>query len=288
MRIRIPFIAAATLTALVLAACNVVVEEPGPPDNAIAITANSNSSVPLDQDRTYSPGEEKVFKVTVPGGVAAEDLLYVELDRNLRLEVRPGGSNYQTVSFSATSYEFFGAGTTGVSSTAAEAGLDAQAITTPYTCLGSCVILESPAGEFYVRVLNSGSSNVNNVNLFVYGADASDSLEPGNDTVAGAVPLLPIDGGAIETVGDVDYFHVTQTGPLAFDVVATGIDLEAYIVDVNGDPIPNVGGPYVSGQTLNVVNGDRLQIWAANPNVAASSAYSQYYLEMLAPLSEGL
>jgi len=282
---RITMSAARILAALVLAACTVTVEVPGPPEDAISLTATSHAAVAIDPGRTYAAGEEKVFHITVPSNVGAEDLLYIELNRDLRLEVRPAGTSYPNVSYSSTSHRSFGSGLTGLSSAAA--GIDGQAITAPVTCRGSCVILEAPASEFYVRVVNTSGVAANGVNLYVYGDVYNDEYEPGNDSVGGAVLVNFNDSGAIETVNDVDWWRVDFTGQLAFDSVTDGIDVEAYITDASGNPIPAVGGPYHSGDVLNVVSGDRIRVWASSSTEAAASSFSTYYLENLTPLGAG-
>lgn len=283
---RITLSAFALLAALVLAACNVTVEVPGPPDDAIVITANSNPAAPLDGDRTYAPGEEKVFRVTVPSTVANEDLLYVELSRDLRLEVRPGGTSYPTVSFSANSYQQFGSGLTGIMSTGTD--LSAEAINDPVTCRGSCVILEDPASEFFVRVVNTGSTTIGNVDLFVFGDVYSDAYEPSNDSSAGAQPLPAFDSGSIETVNDVDWWRIDSTGEVVFDTVTEGIEMVAYITDASGNVVTPGGGPFYSGDSLNVIaNIDYVRVWASDANVAAASSNSTYYLEYVTPFSAG-
>ena len=284
---RFTLLAAATLAVLVLAACGgVVVEPPGPPDDAFPVTANNSPATPVDT-LTFGPGESEVYRVSVPSGVASADLLYVELDRNLRLEVRPGGTGYDNVAFSSTSLSHFGAGLTGVAA-AGDAVVDGQAVATPVTCDGSCVILDDAPSEFYVRVVNTGATTVNNVNLYIYGDVYSDGTEDNNDDPATSPNLVSFDGGAIETVGDVDYWYMVNDGTVAFDLTQDAIALEAFIVDANGTPVQNFPGPYFDGDTIQVFTGESLRIWAVDENRAASSSRSGYFLEYLdAPLSQG-
>ena len=283
---RITTIFVAAIAALVLAACTVTQEPAGPPADAFPVTANNDPSQPVDT-LTFGPGDEEVYRVTVPSSVASADLLYVELDRNLRLEVRPDGTGYPSVSFSATSANFFGTGLTGVASTGA-AAVEGQAVSTPVTCDGSCVILDSVPSVFYVRVVNTGSSTLNGVNLYIYGDQYSDETEDNNDDPATAPNLVAFDGGAIETVGDIDYFYMVNDGTVAFDDNEGGIALEAFIVDASGAPVANLPGPYYPGDSIQVFTGEFLRVWAADANIAASSSKSGYYLDYLeAPLSQG-
>src|SRR5690606_23097512 len=150
--------AAALIAAVVLAACTTA-PPPGPPQNAFPVTATNSAATPVDTV-TLGPGQEEVYRVTVPSSVSSADLLYVELDRNLRLEVRPAGTGYGNGAFSATSFDYFGSGLAGL--TVAGAGsVEGQSVGTFVVCDGSCVILDEVPSTFYVRVVNTGATTVN-------------------------------------------------------------------------------------------------------------------------------
>jgi len=262
--------AASALALLALAACTTGgPTAPQPPANTIDVTANLNPDSALDTV-PLGDGESQVYRVSVPQSVVDEGLLYVELDREVDLEVMTGG--YGTVTFSSSSRDYFGSGSQGLAS-----ALAPQSVDIPVTCRGSCVLIEpANAGVLYARVTNEGPST--NVSLFVYGEPHADAYEPDNDAPAGAPTFDLLDSGAIETVGDVDYWRFDADTSVVFQVVADGIPLEAEIVDATGAPVFDSGGPYFDGETVQLFAGEYLRVWAQEPWQAASSARSTYYL----------
>ena len=97
MRRFVPLVAGA-LVALALAACSA--GGPGgplPPDDTIdvSVTAANNDPEQPVESVSLASGDEQVFAVTVSEDVAGFGLLYVELDREVDLEVMTGA--YGTV-----------------------------------------------------------------------------------------------------------------------------------------------------------------------------------------------
>lgn len=275
MRRFVPLVASA-LVALALAACSTGGPGGGqqPPDDTIDVSVTAANNDPTQPVKSVSlgNGDEQVFAVTVSQDVAGFGLLYVELDREVDLEVMTGA--YGTVNYSSSSLAYFGSGSEGLG-TAAAAGLGPQAVTLSVTCRGSCVILELAAGgTFYVRVTNPGPST--NVSLYVYGDDYGDEYEPENDTLQGAPTFQFFDSGAIETVGDVDLWLVPFTGQVAFDTVSGGPALQAHVLNPLGDV---VAGPYAPGTTFEVFAGEFVRVRAADPNRAAVAGRSTYFLD---------
>jgi len=270
---RITLSAAVILAALVLAACNVVVEPPppSPPANTIDVTASNDFSTPLEQF-TLNAGSTQVFRVTVPSSVDANDLLYIELDREAPLEVMTG--TYGTVTYSASSSEFFGTGSTGI--VAATSSVSSQGIGTTVPCRGSCVILEDQPSEFYIRVGHVGGSVPSQISLYIYGDSYVDLSEPFNNELNTAPALEQIDAGAIETVGDVDYFWMPVTASVTFETAANGFPVEAYRLGSSGQVI---AGPFGAGDVIGMNTGEFIRVWAVAPNEAAVSAKSQYSLD---------
>lgn len=273
-RLALPAIGA--LCALALAACNTGGPggPGGPPGNTIFVTAGLDPDAALETVSLDSL-ESQAFAVEVPQEVVDAGLLYVELDRLVDLEVMTSG--WGTVTFSSSSFDYFGSGTQGLSPTGAGAPAP-QSIVSTVTCDGSCVLLEpANAGTVYVRVTNRGP--VANVSLFAYGDQHGDPNEPANDSLATATPFNGLtDEGAIETVGDVDYWHFEEGNFVTFDLTVEGIPLEAWIVDGNGDPVEDGAGPYHGGEDIQLFAGEYLRVWSQEPWQAASSARSTYYL----------
>lgn len=265
-----------------LAACTGGPTLPQPPADTIDVNANLDPNDPLETF-SLSAGEEQVFRVDVSQAVADAGLLYVEVDRELDLEVMT--QTYGDVTFSASSADYFGAGTQALGAAgAADGALAPESVTTPVTCRGSCVIMEvANAGSFYVRVTNPGGVTAN-PSLFVYGEAHGDEYEPGNDTLAGAPDFASFDGGAIETVGDVDYWHFTGVTTVRFDLTVGGIPLEAEVLDSQGNPVPGTGGPFGDGDEIQLFAGEYLRVWAQDSWQAGSSAKSGYFLEDTTPL----
>ena len=77
---RITTIFVAAIAALVLAACTVSQEPAGPPADAFPVTANNDPSQPVDT-LTFGPGDEEVYRVTVPSSVASAHLLEQHVGR---------------------------------------------------------------------------------------------------------------------------------------------------------------------------------------------------------------
>jgi hypothetical protein len=275
---------------VVLAACNVTVTPPGPPANTIDVTATLNPGAPLGTINALGPAQSQVFRVAVPVNVANADLIYIELDKDIELEVLPAA--YTSVIYSSNSAAMFSSGRAGILSVGgagveAEAVVDGQTVTTPVTCRGSCVLVagNTVSDPFYVRVRNDGGSAVN-VALYVYGDDYGDDNEPFNGNINTAPVLTAFDAGAIETAGDFDLWEMGFTGTVAFDTVVNGIVLEARVLNSSGVEVPTTsgGGPYFDGQEFSVLAGEFVRVRAVTGGQAAASARSTFYLENVSPL----
>jgi hypothetical protein len=270
--------ALAALVVLVLAACTVDGGggPPQPPANTIEVTANLNPNTSVSSVQLAN-GESQVFRIEVPSNVVSAGLFYIELDREVDLEVMTSG--YGTVTYSSASRDYFGSGPSGLSATLAVAP---QTVDTVVTCRGSCVIIEpANAGSVYARVTNRGSTTT--VSLYAYGEAHGDTHEPGNDTLVGAPVFNLADSGAIETVGDVDYWYFDKTTTVHLDLPPVGIPIEVEVVDASGMPVPGSGGPFTDEGPIFVMQGEYLRVWALNEWQAASSARSVYYLSVEAP-----
>lgn len=245
---------------------------PGRPPTHVAITANTNPNQPVDS-RTFEPGQTVEYVLELPSAVRGREVLYVELDRNVGLEVRSGsGASHVASSSSSASFS------SRPGSLAPDVGARPAAVDVALACRGSCVIFEPGAGSYRVYVTNHGGRR--SIDLFAYGASFMDETEPQNDAPGSAPVLTGDDSGAIETIGDADYWRLAYGGTVAFDDVG-GIALEAEIVDGSGKRVPNSGGPYRSGDVLSVFAGEYIRVWAADPAVAAAAANSSYFLEYL-------
>lgn len=264
--------------ALFLSACDITITPgptpPTPNENATAGT-NPNSAV---KSKTLAPGQRWLYRVSVPSSVSSNyDVLYVELDQSLNLGV---GSASGVTRYSSSSASFFGRGVAGLASAAiasADTEFGAQSINPSPPCRGSCVIFQPGSeGTYLVEVHNTRSSSVS-YNLFVYGEQFADEYEPRNNnrTEAPALMVSPsfAESGAIETVGDVDFWRVQGSGPVIFDATASQLSLRVELLNSSG----NVAGSYQDGDTFNVSNGQYLRVFSSLDR-AATAQTSAYYL----------
>lgn len=264
--------------ALLLSACQISVEPLPPPTPNEEVTAGTNDSAALNTRKNLAAGASWLYKIEVPSSVSSGyDVVYFELSEDLDIQVQNAAR--QTL-FSSSSSEYFGRGNAGLASAAgsSSAEVDAQAITTTVTCRGSCVIFR-PGNEttFYLKVTNSGSSSVT-YDLFAFGDDFSDPFEPVNNSRSGA-PVLNVglvfnESGALETIGDVDFWYMDNTGQVVFNADSAFLNIRAELQNSSGIPLDT----YRSGDTINVTKGDYLRIYSASDRAGASAAslYSLY------------
>jgi len=259
------FFSLAIAAALVLSACTITVE-PGPPpprQPSDTRTAANNDAAPVN---TYNlaPGADVFIRVNVD---TTRPVLYLELNRNFDLEVFNSSRNRIA---SASSSAFFGSGTLGLS-TAAE--LDSQALNTNVACRGSCVILDQGTSDHYFVLITNTSGSAQSVGLFAFGDFFADAGEPNNDTMAAAptIDLFSGDSGALEVLGDVDYWRVPAAAGagvvLRFDG-NSAVDATLRVVNSAGT---TVGGPIINGDFL-VRSGEFIEVASSTSRAAASAA----------------
>lgn len=259
----------AIAAALVLSACTITVE-PGPPPPRQpddTRTARNDSANPVT---TYNiaAGADILVRIDVDTSSPA---LYLELNRDIDLEVFNASRNRIA---SASSRNFFGSGTTGLTTTAA---LEPQAVTVQVPCRGSCVILDQGTSSHYFLLIRNTSGSSQSVGLFAFGDTFADGLEPAND-IASSAPFLDLnngDSGALEVLGDVDFWRVTGAPAggtsLLFSVTDPTIGATLRVRNVLGDV---VDGPITSG-SFTVFSGETIEVASAT-NRAAASARSFY------------
>lgn len=257
---------------VLLSACTITVE-PGPPPPRqpdATVTAGNNFEVPVG---TYAipAGGDFLVRVNV---TSTQPVLYLELDDNLDIEVFDASRSRLA---SASSSAFFGRGTTGLTPVSL---LDPQAITTAITCRGSCVILDQgTSSHYYVLITNTAGSSTS-VGLFAYGDIMQDDNEPENDLDSSAPVLNVVSGerGAIEVLGDVDFWRVNQNATLEFTSTSPelGITVRVYAFDGALEDGPLNGGvfPVFAGDTLEV---------RSDSGRAGASAVSSYSLLPASP-----
>jgi hypothetical protein len=165
--------------------------------------------------------------------------------------------------------------TAGALSTSDASLLTPQALPTVlYECFGPCVIRDSQAATFYVRLTNTSGANLT-YSLFAYVKNYDDSGENANDQQASAPDLTDSDRGAIESLGDVDYYDVQGTGTLTF-TSGGEVDTVAILRNAQGTELARL----TNGQTSAVQVGQRLEVRSASGNRAAPGGSSAYGLDI--------
>ena len=260
----------------VLAACNVTFVFPVTPTPVPAQGPSGNTTAVASP--SLAPGDVRYYEIDVSASQQTNyDVLQVELDHNLNLTFYgPSGTVYA----SSSSPDYFASGKLGLSSLAAASAtsVKAQHIVVQTSCVGSCVIQKLNAGTYYIRIENQTSSTVN-ASVYAFVRNYDDPYEPGNDSQSGAV-TLPAgssgDDGAIETLGDTDYWTMGADGTLTFD--------GGTLVNARADVIDGLDGHLVKtlqpGDSIGVFQGDIVEVYAQGDQRAAVSGSSLYNLTL--------
>lgn len=275
MKFRYAHLLGAAFALLLLVSCQIVVEPgpPWPPVNTINISLGSDANA--QQPQSLGSNQSAVYRLNNPGG--GSGVIYVELNNgatNVELEVINSAGQRL---FTSASRFVFGSGLTGLS-TAATDGLEAQAIVTSVSCRGACVLI--PASQFntnlFARVTNRAGST-QNVGVFYFRDGFKDSGEPANDFTDAPFLSATEDFGAIETVGDQDFFNVLHAGNVTFGYIAVtpnNLPIRAEVRDSSQVLVATLN----PGQSFQLVAGDRIRVAAANSALAGVSASSGYRL----------
>lgn len=263
-----------------LAACTITVQLPFPvtptPVNANNPSGNASSVASFQ----LSPGASAYYEIDISSTQQTSyDVLQVELDQNLNLTLY--GPSGNTIS-SSSSPDYFASSTLGLSSLGLAATTPSpQAITVNRTCSGSCIIQSLGSKTYYVRVENQTSSSAT-INLYAFVRYYDDSTEPGNNSRSGATYLQfgsSGDSGALETLGDQDYWQMATNGTFYFDAssaTTTNIQPRADLYTSSGTFIMTLQ----PGDNTTVSTGDLVRVYALNNNRAGVSSASAYYVTL--------
>lgn len=239
---------------------------------AACVTAGEDPMAPVGTYR-LAPGEHVDVPITSDTDLP---LLYIELDRDIDLVVSDASSTTLAVARSASYFaRNFGLLT---------ASLVEPQIVVPSNCRGSCVILDQGTSSLYWAEITNNTGETITVSLYAFGDLHADENEPHNDSIGQNTPdfdvLVDYESGAIETLGDVDYWRVLGSGYFSFTVPNPEISLVLTVVNSDYTTAPS-GGPFTTGAEVFVEAGEFLEIRAEFNDHAAVSANSTYYLESL-------
>src|SRR5690606_34786884 len=123
---------------------------------------------------------------------------------------------------------------------------------------GPCVIFEPTTATYYARVVNDSGTNLS-AELYLYGYDMQDDTEPQNDLRSTAPVLQATNSGALEVLGDTDFWVVPSHMQTTVTTVSGGVAVSVAVVDSGGLV---VAGPYVSGDSFEVYSGEALRVRA--------------------------
>lgn len=222
---------------------------------------------------TLAPGASRVLAIDLSGALAdSAEAFIIELGQDLRLAVH---DENRLPYASSTSPAFFAAGLDAFSTALAPEGLGAQGIGVARACRGACVIREAVAGTSYVRITNPTTTS-QAFELYAYVGGFDDSGEDANDARATAIGLEGSDQGAIETLGDQDYYRVSQAGTLSFSS-GSALELRAEVSQSDGKVLVTLrpGESYERA-----FPGDIVRVYESGDDRAGAASASRYVLEL--------
>jgi len=154
-------------------------------------------------------GEKVVYAVRVPSAVVNQGpLLYLEVRAlNTAAQIEITAHDFLGKAYAhSDSPDYFLEPRTALAVTG-EPSLTAQAIVPTVSCRGPCILQPAQLGIVYLEISNT-SIHDTRYDLYAFAEAYWDVNEPGNDTLDGAVaiPVGETVRGALETLGDIDYF----------------------------------------------------------------------------------
>lgn len=216
---------------------------------------------------TLQPGESRLAIIEVSGTQADRgQALFTELSEELNLTML---NSDRSVYASSATQGRFAAGTAGLNT-----ALEPQSIAVNQICRGSCIIRDAASGNYAIRIRNQQSTPVS-YELYVYIEDYKDENEPANNSVSGATPLASDGAGAIESLGDVDYFRATTRGTLRF-TSTSNLPLRAEVQAGNTTVTLRPGDSFDR-----LISGDIIRVFVQDNNQAGVVAASRYSLEII-------
>jgi len=236
------------------------------------VDAVDSSSPSKLLSRSIAAGATRSYLVRLP--TQARDLFYTEVTNDdLRVTIKTRSGVPLVASSDPAFFRTAAAG---------DASVDPSSVGVFFGCFGPCAVIRSSSETYLVEVRNLGSST--NFDLYAFVMDANDENDRRsrtNDTpgTATRIPGVGSYGGAIEWVGDEDWFRYTGSSPLVLEFTvldeAVGIELA-----FSGRPVTIPGT--TEDVTEALLPGDVFRVASALGR-AGPSASSAYFLEVRAP-----
>lgn len=261
--------------ALVLAGCQVTITVPFDPVIRGEIVAQDTLPPTAQATADLGAGATHYYELDATG---ASDLVYAELAGSSGLQVALLRTTGSTLAVSRS--EVYFAGSVGALSTTA-ASVAPASISVPFVCFGPCAAIAATSDAYVVAVSNP-TSQTRSYDLLAYTIDETDTNEP-NDGAAGATLLGAAGGyqGAIERLGDVDYFVYDAPDAVndyfvVFDPFNAALGLELEILTCpTCTALDGSAGALVEG----LLDGDLLRVRSAAGR-AGPSATAGYSIEV--------
>lgn len=225
--------------------------------------------------RTIAGGATRTYLVRLP--TLARDLFYAEVtadDLRVTVMTRSG------VPLVASSDKAF------FQAAASDANVDPSSVGVFFGCFGPCAAVR-PSSETYLVEVRNLAPGSRSFDLYAYVMDANDENDRrgrSNDSrgAATSIPGVGSYGGAIEWVGDQDWFRFTGSSELEleFTVVDEDLGIELVVCGASGEE-PLIRG-ITDGVVAGLLPGDVLRV-SSGLRRAGPSASSAYFLEVRAP-----
>lgn len=233
------------------------------------VAEDSESPTPLLPGLSIPVGGSRVYEVMVPN---ARDLLFGEATgSDLEVWLLDAAGVPLAVSRSNELFEAPGV----VASTPSSWAVAPSSISIAWECLGTCAAVAPVAPTYLLEVRNLAAAP-RSFDLFAYTIAATDENDRGpasNDTRATATPFTDSAVGAIELIGDVDWFRYVGAadGELEFFVSDSRLDLRLRFDD--GTELTGLEGDRIAPIGV----GERVVVLSAADRAGPSSA-SRYAL----------
>jgi hypothetical protein len=221
------------------------------------------------------PNRTRVVRLTFPpadAGLRFVEVSGASVDGNVRIELLEDG---QRVGVSERR-DRYAASTSVLTLAASAAAVEPSSVSVNWSCQGPCVGSAYRAGEVLLRVTNL-TSTTRPMQVYGYGAPEADDNEPNESAQDATLVTLQRDGdgasGALERIGDVDYFRFECGAGFPFGDVrltltsAFGGDIVLQLAD---------GTTYGPGATTRVLACDSVVSVRARDGSAGPSAASRY------------
>ncbi len=244
-----------------------------PAQGLISVAPTSRGTVTVPANRS------RLVRLTFPSASDSErHLRYVEIaganvEPRVRLQVFADGESVGV----SDRRDLFASSLSALSLGAVGVAADRAAIGVVWNCEGPCVAERYRAGEVIARITNTSASS-RTVDVYAYGTAEGDLNEPNDRPQDATEFLVEAEGdvviGALERIGDVDYFRFACSAGFA--------DLRLTLAsEFRGDIVMDVPGRAPVGPgTARVVDCNALVSVYTRDDTAGPSAASRYRIEI--------